>query len=52
MENWKGKIILNKFKFVKNGYVGHMIWRIRDIRGMSSKELGIKAGFSRFTKVK
>ena len=40
---------LNKFKFVKNGYVGHMIWRIRDIRGMSSKELGIKAGFSRFT---
>ena len=26
-----------------------MIWRIRDIRGMSSKELGIKAGFSRFT---
>ena len=49
MANWKGKIILNKFKFVKNGYVGHMIWRIRDIRGMSSKELGIKAGFSRFT---
>ena len=49
MANWKGKIILNKFKFVKNGYVGHMIWRIRDIHGMSSKELGIKAGFNRFT---
>mgnify|MGYP002551346182 FL=1 len=40
---------LYKFKFVKNGYVGHMIWRIRDIHGMSRKELGIKAGFSRFT---
>lgn len=26
-----------------------MIWRIRDIRGMSRKELGIKAGFSKFT---
>lgn len=40
---------LYKFKFVKNGYVGHMIWRIRDIHGMSRKELGIKAGFNRFT---
>ena len=40
---------MNKLKFVKNGYVGHMIWRIRDIRGMSQKELGIKAGFSKFT---
>ena len=49
MANWKGKIILNKFKFVKNGYVGHMIWRIRNIRGMTEKELGIKAGFNRFT---
>ncbi|SCJ20675.1 Uncharacterised protein [uncultured Ruminococcus sp.] len=29
-----------------------MIWQIRDKRGMSRKELGIKARFSRFTKVK
>ena len=26
-----------------------MIWRIRNIRGMTEKELGIKAGFNRFT---
>ena len=42
MANWKGKIILNKFKFVKNGYVGHMIWQIRDKRGISRKELALQ----------
>lgn len=40
---------LNPKKRIKNSYVGSMIRRIRDIRGMSQKELGIKAGFSKFT---
>ena len=40
---------LNSKKRIKNSYVGSMIRRIRDIHGMSRKELGIKAGFNRFT---
>lgn len=40
---------LNSKKRIKNSYVGSMIRRIRDIHGMTEKELGIKAGFNRFT---
>ena len=36
-------------KYVKNGYVGSMIWHARNMRGMTEKELGLKAGFNRFT---
>ena len=46
MANWKGIMIL---KYVKNGYVGSMIWHARNMRGMTEKELGLKAGFNRFT---
>ena len=46
LENWKGIIIL---RYVKNRYVGAMIWHARNMRGMTEKELGLKAGFNRFT---